>query len=203
MAVAEVSRPPVTPRHPGLHTGMMGMFIFLSSEVMFFGTLFAVYFYMFGSHPQWPPIGTRGVPAFPLPTVNTVVLLSSGVTMHIGHMAIQRGNRQQLILWLIITILLGAAFEIGQAYEFLTAHITFTTNHFTSAFFTMTGFHGGHVLGGIVFLCLILGRTLSGHFDQDHHVGVAACAIYWHFVDLVWVFLYIVLYWGATGGTGS
>ncbi|HEX6488797.1 MAG TPA: cytochrome c oxidase subunit 3 [Candidatus Dormibacteraeota bacterium] len=202
MAVAEVTRSDV-PRHPGLHTGMMGMFIFLSSEVMFFGSLFAMYFYMTGSHVNWPPIGTRGVPAFPLPTVNTVVLLSSGVTMHIGHMAIQRGRRDQLILWLIITILLGAAFEAGQAYEFLTAHISFTTNHFASAFFTMTGFHGGHVMGGLIFLCLILGRTLAGQFDAQHHIGVAACAIYWHFVDAVWVFLYLVLYWGATGATGQ
>ena len=203
MAVAEATRPPITPQHTGLHTGMMGMFIFISSEVMFFGALFAMYFYMTGSHLEWPPRGTRGVPAFPLPTVNTVVLLSSGVTMHIAHTAIQRGNRRQLILWLVATILLGIGFEAGQAYEFATAHINFTTNEFASAFFTMTGFHGGHVFGGLVFLTLILGRTLSGQFDARHHVGVAACAIYWHFVDVVWIFLYGILYWGATGATGS
>ncbi len=203
MAVAQVGHQPVAPQHQGIHVGMMGMFIFITSEVMFFGALFAVYFYMTGSHLQWPPSGTRGVPAFPLPTVNTVILLSSGATMHIGHIAIQRGMRKTLIWWLVITIVLGLLFEIGQAYEFLTAHIGFTTNEFASAFFTMTGFHGAHVMGGLIFLSLILGRTLKGHFNAQHHVGVAACAIYWHFVDLVWVFLYIVLYWGATGASGG
>ena len=203
MAVAELARPPATPRHEGLHVGMMGMFIFISSEVMFFGALFAMYFYLTGSHLSWPPIGTRGVPAFPLPTVNTVVLLSSGITCHIAHTAIQRGDRRQLVLWLVMTILLGAAFEVGQVYEFVTAHINLTTNQFSSAFFLMTGFHGGHVFGGLIFLTLILGRALNGQFDARHHVGVAACAIYWHFVDVVWIFLYGILYIGATGFQGS
>ena len=205
MAVAEISRPPAAPapEHAGIHVGMMGMFIFLSSEIMFFGSMFAMYYYLTGSHPTWPPQGTRGVPAMPLPTINTVILLSSGATMHIGHIAIQRGRRRLLIWMLVITIILGALFEAGQAYEFLTAHISFNTNQFASAFFTMTGFHGGHVLGGLIFLGLILWRTLRGHFDAQHHVGVAACAIYWHFVDVVWLFLYGILYWGATGAGGA
>ncbi|MGH7903633.1 MAG: cytochrome c oxidase subunit 3 [Candidatus Dormibacteraceae bacterium] len=185
-----------TPPHPAMRPGMMGMFIFLASEVMFFGSLFAMYFYMYGSHLNWPPSGTRAVEVFPLPTINTVVLITSGVTMHISHTAIQRGNRRRYMIWLLVTIILGAAFECGQALEFTTANFNLTSNQFSSAFFTMTGFHGLHVFGGLVFLCLVLFRSVRGQFNQEHHVGVAACAIYWHFVDLVWVFLFTILYIG-------
>ena len=174
----------------------MGMFIFLASEVMFFGSLFAMYFYMYGSHLNWPPSGTRAVSVFPLPTINTVILLTSGATMHLSHTAIQRGNRRRYLIWLVATIALGVAFEAGQAFEFSTAEIHFTTNQFASAFFAMTGFHGLHVFGGLVFLSLVLYRSLRGQFNAEHHVGVAASAIYWHFVDLVWVFLFGILYIG-------
>jgi heme/copper-type cytochrome/quinol oxidase subunit 3 len=100
---------------------------------------------------------------------------------------------------LVVTILLGAGFEFGQAYEYLHAHIQFSgLNQFSSAFFTMTGFHGAHVLGGLVFLTLILARSLRGQFDAQHHVGVAAATLYWHFVDVVWVFLFFILYFAVT-----
>jgi heme/copper-type cytochrome/quinol oxidase subunit 3 len=249
--------------HPGLAVGMMGMYIFLASEVMFFGTLFAVYFYLFGSHPfGWPPQGTIPVHWWPIPTVNTFVLLSSGVTCHFALDAISHGGRltgrtrqaaagimavflvamiicavlalgseskvgaglafvcaifaaagialmlgvgpfgqgrSTFIGLLVVTILLGAAFEFGQAWEYLHAHIQFSgLNQFSSAFFTMTGFHGAHVMGGLVFLSLILARALRGQFDANHHVGVAAATLYWHFVDVVWVFLFSILYFAVT-----
>jgi cytochrome c oxidase subunit 3 len=237
------------------------MYIFLASEVMFFGSLFAMYFYMLGSHPfGWPPTGTNFVDVWPLPTVNTAVLLSSGVTCHFGLEALRHGRplgRTGVVaagimvafivaevvmaalaaqagayfevglalvaavvlagacaaalglgpftsgravfyaLW-VSTIILGLGFEIGQGFEFLTAHINFTTNIFTSAFFTMTGFHGGHVAGGLVLLSLILGRALKGQFSTQHHVGPAAITLYWHFVDVVWIFLYAILYFAVT-----
>jgi heme/copper-type cytochrome/quinol oxidase subunit 3 len=108
-------------------------------------------------------------------------------------------GRATFIALLVATILLGAAFEFGQAYEFLNAKIQFSgLNQFNSVFFTMTGFHGLHVLGGLVFLALILARALRGQFDANHHVGVAAATLYWHFVDVVWVFLFSILYFAVT-----
>jgi heme/copper-type cytochrome/quinol oxidase subunit 3 len=256
-------RPNADVEHPGLAIGMMGMYIFLASEVMFFGSLFAVYFYLFGSHPfGWPPAGTVPVEWWPVPTINTFVLLSSGITCHFALDAISHGGRligrtrvvaaaimavflaamiitgvlalsggflagaglafvcavfaimgiafmlgvgplgrgrAPYIGLLVVTILLGAGFEFGQAYEYVHAKIHFAgLNQFSSAFFTMTGFHGAHVLGGLVFLTLILARSLRGQFDANHHVGVAAATLYWHFVDVVWVFLFLILYFAVT-----
>jgi heme/copper-type cytochrome/quinol oxidase subunit 3 len=244
-----------------LSVGMMGMLIFLASEVMFFGSLFAGYFYFYGSKPEWPPPQTQPVDWWPIPMINTVILLSSGGTMHYALEGLRRGRlgRQgfvagvvmvavtvalllmgvsnlsagtsifggllalfagvfaaisALVLFqvapfrrgrtiflglLLTTILLGIAFEAGQAWEFLHAHIGFGgTNQFASAFFTLTGFHGAHVLGGLLLLLLVLGRGLRGQFSPQHHVFVAAATIYWHFVDVVWVFLFFILYFYVT-----
>ena len=263
MAVATRVRPNADVGHPGLAVGMMGMYIFLASEVMFFGSLFAVYYYMFGSHPfGWPPAGTVPVEWWPIPFINTFILISSGVTCHFaldaishegrlagrsgvfaagimvvflvlllvsGAAALATGNRVAGTLGLvcavfavaaivamlgfgpfargratffgllITTILLGAAFEFGQLWEFLHAHIKFGgLNQFGSAFYTMTGFHGAHVMGGLIFLLLILGRAARGQFNSRHHVGVAAATLYWHFVDVVWIFLFSILYVSVT-----
>jgi cytochrome c oxidase subunit 3 len=260
---AEVQRPEPEEQleYPRLSPGVMGMYIFLASEVMFFGSLFAMYFYLIGSHPfGWPPPGTHFVNVWPLPTVNTVVLVSSGVTCHFALEALRHGRPLERLgyfaagfmafgvvllivfaffslagsywfeaglsiagillllvgitaalgrgpftharsifygLW-ICTILLGLGFEIGQAFEFLSSGLTLSTNIFTSAFFTMTGFHGLHVAGGLVLLTLILGRALKGQFSARHHVGPAAITLYWHFVDVVWLFLFSILYLAVT-----
>jgi heme/copper-type cytochrome/quinol oxidase subunit 3 len=246
--------------HPGLAIGMMGMYIFLASEVMFFGTLFAVYFYLHGSHLTWPPpMPKNPVPFTGLTLVNTFILFSSGVTAHIGLENLRHPNRHPIgalvlafpfmvgtavstylaleeepfgsllgiialvaqlvalatmlgfpafsrpangydrrgfVVLLVMTIVLGFLFEFGQLFEFTHAGFGLTASQFTSAFFTMTGFHGGHVLGGLIILLLILGRTLRGQFSPPHHVGAAAATLYWHFVDAVWFFLYFVLYVG-------
>ncbi len=265
MAVATAQEPQAHPVGPGLSVGMMGMYIFLCSEIMFFGGLFATYFYLFGSHATWPPAGTQAVHWWPLPTINTFVLVSSGVTCHFaldglrhnglfGGVAVVaaglmglfflaevvsatlaittegavvdamigfagaigavvailamlglgplKGRAVWVTLW-ICTIFLGAMFEFGQAYEFLTAHINLRTNEFASAFFIMTGFHGGHVAGGLVLLLLILFRGLRGQFSPAHHVGPAAVTLYWHFVDVVWFFLYGILYVAVTAGSST
>ena len=205
MAVATVQRE-ATPQYPAIKPGMMGMYIFLASEVMFFGSLFAVYFYLFGSHNVWPPSPPSSRPEyyvswFPIPLVNTVVLLSSGVTCHFAADAIARDNRRRFFMLQIATIVLGFAFEFGQLYEFISAFgrgLNLTANTFASAFFTMTGFHGLHVLGGLILLILILYRASKGQFSSQHHVGVAAVTLYWHFVDVVWIFLFGILYLGVT-----
>ena len=207
MAVASMPREP-TPEYPAIKPGMMGMYIFLASEVMFFGSLFAVYFYLFGSHIVWPPpppstTNEFYVSWYPIPLVNTVILLSSGVTCHFAADAIARDNRSRFFFLQIVTIVLGFGFEFGQLYEFINAFgrgLNLKANTFASAFFTMTGFHGAHVLGGLVLLILILYRASRGQFSSRNHVGPAAVTLYWHFVDIVWVFLFLILYVGITAG---
>jgi cytochrome c oxidase subunit III len=206
MAVATM-RPELQPEYPAIKPGMMGMYIFLASEVMFFGSLFATYFYLYGSHIQWPPPAPSSTPEFyvnwwPIPAINTVVLLSSGVTCHFAADSLTQGNRRRFFMLWIATIILGLGFEFGQVYEFIAAYGRGLTlngyNTFASAFFTMTGFHGAHVLGGLVLLAIILYRATRGQFSPQHHVGVAAVTLYWHFVDVVWIFLFGILYLGVT-----
>jgi cytochrome c oxidase subunit 3 len=205
MAVATLQQEP-QPQYPAIKPGMMGMYIFLASEVMFFGSLFAVYFYLFGSHLVWPPPPPSAnnefyVSWYPIPLVNTIILLSSGVTCHFAADAIAQNNRRRFFQLQIATILLGFAFEAGQLYEFVSAFgrgLDLKVNTFASAFFTMTGFHGAHVLGGLILLILILFRASRGQFSSRHHVGVAAVTLYWHFVDVVWIFLFGILYLGVT-----
>jgi cytochrome c oxidase subunit III len=205
MAVATM-RPQASPEYPAVKPGMMGMYIFLASEVMFFGSLFATYFYLYGSHLVWPPpppttTNEFYVNWFPIPLINTFVLLSSGVTCHFASDAIAHDNRRRFFILQIATIILGLGFEAGQLIEFIAAFgrgMTLTSNTFASAFFTMTGFHGLHVLGGLVLLSLILWRASRGQFSSKHHVGVAAVTLYWHFVDVVWLFLFGILYLGIT-----
>jgi cytochrome c oxidase subunit 3 len=185
---------------------MMGMYIFLASEVMFFGSLFAVYFYLYGSHLVWPPPPPSTNNEFyvnwwPIPFVNTIILLSSGVTCHFASDAIAQDNRRRFFILQIATIVLGFLFEFGQLYEFINAFqrgLNLTANTFASAFFTMTGFHGAHVLGGLILLILVLYRASRGQFSSRHHVAVAAVTLYWHFVDVVWIFLFGILYLGVT-----
>src|SRR6266849_3362605 len=191
MAVATMRRQAAEPQFPAIKPGMMGMYIFLASEVMFFGSLFASYFYLYGSHIVWSPI----------PFVNTIILLSSGVTCHFASDAMAHDNRRRFFTLWAATIVLGFMFEFGQLYEFIQAFgrgLTLTANTFASAFFTMTGFHGLHVLGGLILILIILYRASRGQFSSQHHVGVAAVTLYWHFVDVVWIFLFGILYLGVT-----
>jgi cytochrome c oxidase subunit III len=204
MAVATM-QPEAAPEYPAIKPGMMGMYIFLASEVMFFGSLFAMYFYLYGSHLRWPPPAPAGINEFyvavwPIPVINTIVLFSSAFTCHFAADAIAHDNRRRFFILQTATILLGLGFEFGQLYEFIAAFgrgLNLTANSFASAFFTMTGFHGAHVLGGLVLLGLILYRGAKGQFSSQHHVGVAAVTLYWHFVDVVWFFLFGILYVGV------
>jgi cytochrome c oxidase subunit 3 len=205
MAVAVAPRER-EPEYPAIKPGMMGMYIFLASEVMFFGSLFAVYFYLYGSHPQWPPLAPESRPEYyvnwwPIPFWNTIILFSSGVTCHFAAEAIAQNKRRRFFTLQIATIILGFLFEGLQVYEFAQAFgrgLTLQANTFASAFFTLTGFHGAHVLGGLVLLILILFRAYRGQFSSRHHVAVNAVTLYWHFVDVVWFFLFGILYLGIT-----
>lgn len=142
---------------------------------------------------MWPP---PDVPHLDLlvPAINTVVSLSSGVTMHGAHESMRRGDHGMLRWGTVATMILGAAFLAGQAYEYSKAGFGLSSGILGSSFFTLTGFHGAHVFVGLVFLALVLARASRGHYSAERHESVAAAALYWHFVDAVWVVLFTVLY---------
>lgn len=205
----------------------MSWFIF--SEVMFFGAFFTALWWMRGhSVPAlggvdnsmlWPgfqslwPTDAPGVTASPggivepfetmtpfwLPTINTALLLTSGVTLTIAHHLLREGHRGKTILWMWITVLLGIAFIFVQGYEYFHAYsdmnLKLTSGAYGSTFYMLTGFHGFHVIVGMLMLLFITLRLMNGHFTPDRHFGFEGAAWYWHFVDVVWLFLYVLVYW--------
>jgi cytochrome c oxidase subunit III len=202
----------------------MGWFIF--SEVMFFAAFFGALFYTRvlsvpwladaetgsllweGFAASWPtagpgltqdgfeftPMGAWGIPA-----INTLLLLTSGVTVTWAHWGLKKNNRKQLILGLAMTVALGLVFMSLQAYEYYHAYVdlglTLGAGVYGATFFMLTGFHGFHVLVGTTMLIIMLLRSIAGHFTADHHFAFEAVSWYWHFVDVVWVLLFILVYW--------
>jgi cytochrome c oxidase subunit 3 len=199
----------------------MSWFIF--SEVMFFAAFFGALFYArtitmpwlgdldhkllwpdFTAH--WGNAGPAGtiekfatMGPFPIPTINTALLLSSGVTLTIAHHALRENHRSRTAMWLFLTILLGACFMGLQAKEYIHAYtelnLKLTSGIYGSTFFMLTGFHGFHVTMGAIMLSVVLFRQTKGHFKPDHHFAFEGAAWYWHFVDVVWLGLYVVVYW--------
>ena len=143
----------------------------------------------------WPPQGIQPFHAFELPFLNTLILLLSGCTVYWAHHALQVGNRRDVIRGLAITVALGLAFSGLQAFEYSHAAFGFKDGIYPSTFYMATGFHGFHVIIGTTFLAVCLLRAIKGHFKPDHHFGFEAAAWYWHFVDVVWLFLFICVYW--------
>jgi cytochrome c oxidase subunit 3 len=145
-------------------------------------------------HAQFSPMGAWGIPA-----INTLLLLSSGVTLTIAHWALKAGNRGKLIFWLFATIALGLTFLALQAIEYHHAYtelgLTLGSGVYGATFFMLTGFHGFHVTIGAIMLMVMLGRSVAGHFTAEHHFAFEAAAWYWHFVDVVWLGLFILVYW--------
>jgi cytochrome c oxidase subunit 3 len=199
----------------------MSWFIF--SEVMFFAAFFGALFYMRvlavpglgsgdtmeqlwpGFAARWPtsgpgieatftPMGAWGIPA-----INTLILLSSGVTVTWAHWALKKNNRAQLIAGLFATVALGILFLSLQAYEYVHAYhelnLTLSMGAYGATFFMLTGFHGFHVTVGTIMLIVILGRSLAGHFTAEHHFAFEGVSWYWHFVDVVWLLLFVLVYW--------
>lgn len=185
------------------------MILFIGSEVMFFAGWFWAWF-DFALFPsvltdvvggQFPPKAIKEVlNAFDLPLLNTMILLCSGTTLTWAHHSLIHGNRNGLKKGLWATIALGVLFTCIQAYEYSASPFDFGGNTYSSGFYMATGFHGFHVLVGTIFLIVCLRRTYLGHFTPKHHFGFEAAAWYWHFVDVVWLFLYLVVYvWGGWG----
>jgi len=185
-----------------------GMSLFIASEVMFFVAFFWAFFdaSLFADQEilfarvehtggAWPPAGVETFEAFDLPFMNTLILLLSGCTVTWAHHALREGKRQQLVHGLALTVILGFLFTCLQAYEYSHAAFGFTDGIYSSTFYMATGFHGFHVLVGTIFLAVCLVRASKGDFTSSHHFGFEAAAWYWHFVDVVWLFLFICVYW--------
>lgn len=192
-----------------------GMALFIASEVMFFVAFFWAFFdaSLFagqenmparveytGGH--WPPPQIETVPAFDLPLMMTLILLLSGCTVTWAHHAILVGNQKDAIKGLGVSVLLGFFFLCFQMYEYAHATFGFTDGIYPSTFYMATGFHGFHVFVGTIFLFVCWFRARKGHFTKESHFGFEAAAWYWHFVDVVWLFLFVAIYWwGSVGGT--
>lgn len=180
---------------PGV--GRWAVLLFIGSEIMIFGALFTTYYNFADVYDVWPPEGT---PHLPIGTTGlfTIILLTSGATMHWAHSAIRVGDRKKFKGHLLLTILLGIIFMFGQGLEYyhlVHEGLTLTTHPFGTTFYLLTGTHGLHVIAGLVFLGIVAWRTfVHDQFTAHRHVALEAAAIYWHFVDLVWVFVYAIVY---------
>nr|ABV45594.1 cytochrome c oxidase subunit III [Mammuthus primigenius]ABV45607.1 cytochrome c oxidase subunit III [Mammuthus primigenius]ABV45620.1 cytochrome c oxidase subunit III [Mammuthus primigenius] len=177
-----------------------GMILFITSEVLFFtGFFWAFYHSSLAPTPElgsyWPPVGVYPLNPLEVPLLNTSVLLASGVTITWAHHSLMEGNRKNMLQALLITILLGVYFTLLQMFEYYEASFTISDGIYGSTFFVTTGFHGLHVIIGSTFLLTCFIRQLKFHFTSNHHFGFEAAAWYWHFVDVVWLFLYLSIYW--------
>nr|YP_010278721.1 cytochrome c oxidase subunit III [Changbaninus pleiospicules]UKE80318.1 cytochrome c oxidase subunit III [Changbaninus pleiospicules] len=190
----------------GIHTksvvtGMKwGMILFITSEVLFFSSFFWAFFHSSLSPSmeigmQWPPMGIKPFNPMSIPMLNTMILLSSGISITWAHNSLVNNNFSQTMQSLIITVLLGIYFTFLQAVEYYEAPFSMADSVYGSTFFMATGFHGLHVMIGTIFILISTLRILKLHMSKNHHVGFEASAWYWHFVDVVWLFLYISIYW--------
>jgi len=188
------------------HTGLVqigmryGMILFIVSEVMFFFAFFWGFFHSsLAPTPEigslWPPAGIDVLNAFEIPLLNTIILLTSGTTVTWAHHAIIIGDRANAIQGLVLTIILAIIFTGVQGYEYMHASFRMSDGIYGSCFYMATGFHGFHVFIGTCFLTVCLIRLMNYHFTKEHHFGFEAAAWYWHFVDVVWLFLFCCVYW--------
>jgi cytochrome c oxidase subunit 3 len=186
----------------GISNPVLGMLLFITSEVMFFGGLFAAYFNVRANAPQWPPINPATNEAFhiailPLVGPATVLLIISSFTCQIGVWAIRRGDRTAFLRSFAVTLIIGIVFLIMQAIDYAELGregLTLSSGTYGTTYFTLTGFHGAHVFGGVIMLGVVLYRGIAGQFSPRHHDAVEAASLYWHFVDVVWILLFSLLY---------
>jgi len=192
--------------YEGHHTSVVqvglryGMILFILSEVMFFVAFFWAFFHSSLAPAVeigaiWPPKGIVVLDPWGIPLLNTIILLSSGAAVTWAHHAILAGLKQQAVYGLLATILLAVVFTGCQGLEYLEAPFSISDGIYGSTFFLATGFHGLHVILGTIFLSICALRQYKGHFTPKHHFGFEAAAWYWHFVDVVWLFLFVSIYW--------
>ncbi|KAI5474108.1 cytochrome c oxidase subunit 3 (mitochondrion) [Pseudohyphozyma bogoriensis] len=178
----------------------MGVALFIVSEIFFFISIFWAYFHSalaptveLGTH--WPPAGIDPLNPFEIPLLNTILLLSSGASVTYAHHSLIEGNRRGTLLGIIVTVVLALIFTALQGFEYYEAPFTLSDGAYGSTFFFATGFHGIHVMIGTAFIAVAFFRILSYHLTDHHHLGFEASILYWHFVDVVWLFLYVSIYW--------
>lgn len=188
----------------GVRRGLnIGFILFVVSEVFFFFSIFWAYFHCSLSPSvelggMWPPVGIEALNIWELPLLNTVILLSSGATVTTAHHGLIYGERRIVILSLIATLTLAVLFILCQGYEYYNAPFTFSDGAYGSTFFFATGFHGLHVIIGTIFLLVALNRIYKYELTDKHHEGFQVSILYWHFVDVVWLFLFLTIYyWGC------
>nr|ALO20819.1 cytochrome c oxidase subunit 3 [Eudendrium capillare] len=190
----------------GFHTKLavsglkLGFILFIVSEILFFLSFFWAFFHSSLAPSveigvMWPPKGINPLNPFSIPLLNTALLLSSGATVTWAHHSIVSGKRKESIQGLLITVILGFLFTLLQALEYVEAPFCIADSVYGSTFFMATGFHGFHVIIGTIFLTICLIRLYYSHFTRSHHFGFEAASWYWHFVDVVWLFLYVCIYW--------
>jgi cytochrome c oxidase subunit 3 len=199
VAVApEGTHAPAAHKDTGIDTALLGMLLFIGSELMFFAGLFAAYFNARAAAPAWPPQGVDFINALPMPVIVTAILVSSSFTMQWAVWRIRKGDRSGMNRAIIVTLILGVIFLCLQVYDYnalVTEHgFGINSGIYGTLFYTMTGFHGAHVFGGVVGMTVVLLRGLSGQFSARHHVAVEAVSAYWHFVDVVWIGLFSTIY---------
>ncbi len=181
----------------------MGVALFIVSEALFFLAIFWAFFHSalsptieLGAH--WPPMGIEAINPFELPLLNTVILLSSGFTVTYAHHSLINGQRKGALNGIIVTVLLALIFTCFQGVEYTVSSFTISDGIFGSCFYFGTGFHGLHVMIGTAFIAVGLWRVLAYHSTDNHHLGLESSILYWHFVDVVWLFLFIsIYYWGS------
>ncbi len=188
----------------GISNVVLGMLLFITSEVMFFAGLFAAYFNVRAGAPLWPPINPESVPPEPfhlaiLPLVGpaTVLLVLSSFTCQFAVWAIRRGDRTAFVRNIGVTFTIGIVFLVMQAIDYVELGregLTLSSGTFGTTYFTLTGFHGAHVFAGVIMLGVVLYRGMAGQFSARHHDAVEAASLYWHFVDVVWILLFSLLY---------
>jgi len=186
----------------GISNPKLAMWVYLASDCLLFGGLISTYL-LYKNRPGNIP-GLAGSPVraselfnIPFTSMTSFILLMSSLTMVLAVNSIMRGDRQRMRLWLVATAVLGGLFLAGQVYEFtefVREGFGFTSNVSSSAFYTLTGFHGAHVFGGVIMLSVVLYRGMAGQFSAKHHDAVEAASLYWHFVDVVWILLFTILY---------
>jgi cytochrome c oxidase subunit 3 len=178
----------------------MGMLLFIASEVMFFVAFFWAFFH-FSFNPSiaiggvWPPVFLSILSPWKIPLLNTLILLTSGATVTLAHHSIVSGEKEEASIALLVTVLLAVIFTYLQKIEYVNAPFSIYNTVYGSTFFMLTGFHGFHVLVGTIFLSVCLFRLIYNHLTTEHHFGFEAAAWYWHFVDVVWLFLFLTVYW--------
>ena len=193
-----------TAERQGMTNSMLGFVLFLASEVMFFGGLFAAYFIARADAPAWPPEGLLSAQQIAdgvklelevvLPAISTGILVLSSVTVQWAVWQIQKGNQSGMLWGLFISLALGAVFLTAQLYDYSQLHFRADDTIYGTTFYTLTGFHGAHVAAGALFIAVVTIRGLGGQFTAENHEAVEAASMYWHFVDVVWIALFTVLY---------